>query len=103
MGIAQEAIAMMIHMSGMNDANRIYLTTVCDHLDFNLAYLDQAFELNRKEEFDPYSCVRCTIRGTPRHWPAIRGRSVGPGFRRVKLSSVPRPSQEPPEVYRPNV
>jgi predicted acylesterase/phospholipase RssA len=53
MGIAQEAIATMIQMSGINDVNRIYVTTKRDHVDFNLAYIDGGFSLKPKEEFDP--------------------------------------------------
>ncbi|HQT78365.1 MAG TPA: patatin-like phospholipase family protein [Rhodopila sp.] len=53
MGIAQEAIATMIHASGLNDVNRIYLTTLRDHVDFNLAYIGRDFTVEPKESFDP--------------------------------------------------
>jgi predicted acylesterase/phospholipase RssA len=53
MDIAQEAIATMIQYGGMNDINRIYLTTVRDHIDFNLAYIGSDFTLKAKENFDP--------------------------------------------------
>jgi hypothetical protein len=53
MGIAQDAITTMIQISGMNDVNRIYLTTLRDHVDYNLAYIGQDFSLKAKEDFDP--------------------------------------------------
>jgi predicted acylesterase/phospholipase RssA len=53
MNIAQEAIATMIQYGGMNDINRIYLTTLRDHVDFNLAYIGSDFTLKAKENFEP--------------------------------------------------
>ncbi len=53
MGIAEDAIATMIQTSGINDVNRIYLTTLRDHVDYNLAYIGQDFTLEPKEDFDP--------------------------------------------------
>jgi hypothetical protein len=53
MSIAQEAISTMIQTSGMNDVNRIYLTTVRDQVDYNLAYIGADFTLKAKEDFDP--------------------------------------------------
>jgi hypothetical protein len=53
MGIAQDAITTMIQTSGMNDVNRIYLTTVRDHVDYNLAYIGPDFTLKAEEDFDP--------------------------------------------------
>lgn len=53
MSIAQDAILTMIHTSGLNDVNRIYLTSVRDHVDFNLAYIGRDFTLKAKEDFDP--------------------------------------------------
>lgn len=53
MSIAQDAIATMIQTSGMNDVNRIYLTAVRDHVDYNLAYIGPDFTVEPKEEFDP--------------------------------------------------
>jgi hypothetical protein len=53
MSIAQEAIATMIQTSGMNDVNRIYLTTMRDHVDYNLAYIGSDFTAKAKEDFDP--------------------------------------------------
>ena len=53
MSIAQDAIATMIQTSGMNDVNKIYLTTLRDHVDYNLAYIGSDFTLKAKEDFDP--------------------------------------------------
>jgi hypothetical protein len=53
MTIAQEAITTMIQTSGMNDVNRIYLTTMRDHVDYNLAYIGPDFKVKAKEDFDP--------------------------------------------------
>ncbi len=53
MGIAQDAIATMIQTSGMNDVNRIYLTTVRDRVDYNLAYIGRDFTVKATEDFDP--------------------------------------------------
>jgi hypothetical protein len=51
--IAEDAIATMIQTSGMNDVNRIYLTTLRDHVKYNLAYIGRDFTLKAKEDFDP--------------------------------------------------
>ena len=53
MSIALQSITTMIQMSGMNDVNRIYLTTLRDHIDYNLAYIGPDFTLKAKENFDP--------------------------------------------------
>jgi predicted acylesterase/phospholipase RssA len=53
MSIAQDAIATMIQMSGMNDVNRIYVTTLRDHVDYNLAYIGPDFTAKATEDFDP--------------------------------------------------
>jgi predicted acylesterase/phospholipase RssA len=53
MSIAADAITTMIQASGMNDVNRIYFTSVRDHVDYNLAYIGPDFTLEPKEEFDP--------------------------------------------------
>jgi hypothetical protein len=53
MGIAQDAIATMIQTSGINDVDRIYLTAVRDHVDYNLAYIGPDFRVEAKEDFDP--------------------------------------------------
>lgn len=47
LSVATQATATMIASSGVNDAYRIYLTTKRDGVDFNLAYIDDAFA-------DPY-------------------------------------------------
>ena len=52
MSIAQDAITTMIQMSGMNDVNRIYLTTQRDHVDFNLAYIDRDFTQKSTGDFN---------------------------------------------------
>jgi predicted acylesterase/phospholipase RssA len=51
--IAQQAISTMIQASGSNDVNRIYFTTMRDHVDYNLAYIGQDFTLEPEEDFDP--------------------------------------------------
>lgn len=53
LGIAQQAISTMIQVSGMNDINRIYVTALRDHVDFNLAYIGSDFTMKAKEDFDP--------------------------------------------------
>jgi hypothetical protein len=53
MSIAQDAITTMIQTSGVNDVNRIYVTAVRDHVDYNLAYIGPDFTLKAKEDFDP--------------------------------------------------
>jgi predicted acylesterase/phospholipase RssA len=52
--IAGRAIDSLIHMQGIGDLYRIYVTTQREGLDFNLAYIgpDFTFE-NKKEDFDP--------------------------------------------------
>ncbi len=53
MSIAQEAIATMIQMSGINDVTRLYFTAIRDHVDYNLAYIGPEFTVTPNEGFDP--------------------------------------------------
>jgi hypothetical protein len=54
MSIAQDAISTMIQTSGLNDVNRIYMTSLRDHVDYNLAYIGRDFTMKGgEEEFDP--------------------------------------------------
>jgi predicted patatin/cPLA2 family phospholipase len=51
--IAEEAIASMIQVSGMNDISQIYFATERDGVDYNLAYIGPDFTTEAKEQFDP--------------------------------------------------
>jgi predicted acylesterase/phospholipase RssA len=51
--IAQPAIASLIHTQGIGDLYRIYVTTMKDGVDYNLAYIGAEFTyMNKKEDFD---------------------------------------------------
>ena len=50
--IAQQAISTMTASSGVNDLYRMYLTTKRDGVAFNLAYIDEDFQLPYKGPFD---------------------------------------------------
>lgn len=52
LAIAGQAISTMTASAGMNDLYRIYLTTQRDGVDYNLAYLDDEFEVPYKGPFD---------------------------------------------------
>jgi hypothetical protein len=52
LAIAGQAISTMTASAGMNDLYRIYLTTQRDGIDYNLAYLDDEFEVPYKGPFD---------------------------------------------------
>ncbi|NCA71043.1 MAG: patatin family protein [Sphingobacteriia bacterium] len=52
MSIAGRAIASLIHTQGLGDLYRIYLTTLNDRVDFNLAYIPASFNHPHHEEFD---------------------------------------------------
>lgn len=51
--IARRAISSLIHANGVGDLFRIYLTTLRDNVEFNLAYIPGTFTATRNEEFDP--------------------------------------------------
>ena len=53
LSIAGRAISTMIHVSGVNDLLRLYLTTQRDGVDYNLAYIGADFEVPRTRDFDP--------------------------------------------------
>lgn len=53
LSITGRAIATMIHYSGYNDVLRIYATTRRDGVDYNLAYIEPDFTVERRESFDP--------------------------------------------------
>jgi hypothetical protein len=50
--IAQPAISSLIHTQGIGDLYRIYVTSVKDGIDFNLAYIGPEFNQKKKEDFD---------------------------------------------------
>ena len=50
--IAGPAISSLIHTQGLGDLVRIYLTTQQDGLDFNLAYIDEDFDVEHTADFD---------------------------------------------------
>ena len=50
--VAARAIASLTQAQGVGDLYRIYLTTVRDGLDYNLAYIPPSFTVLHKEEFD---------------------------------------------------
>jgi hypothetical protein len=52
LAIAGQAIATMTAANGMNDLYRIYLTTQRDGIEYNLAFLDDAFTVPYKGPFD---------------------------------------------------
>lgn len=52
MAIAGQAISTMTAANGMNDLYRIYLTTRRDGVDYNLAYLEEDFDVPYEGPFD---------------------------------------------------
>ncbi len=51
--IAARAIDSLIQMQGIGDLYRMYLTSLRDKVDFNLAFIPPEFSLKPKEGFDP--------------------------------------------------
>jgi hypothetical protein len=51
--ISGRTISSLIRTQGIGDLYRIYMVTQRDGLDFNLAYIPEEFEHERKEQFDP--------------------------------------------------
>jgi hypothetical protein len=52
MTIAGRAIQALIQTQGRGDLFRIYAVSQRDHVDFNLAYIPETFNVPHKEEFD---------------------------------------------------
>ena len=50
--IAMQAISTMTASSGLNDTYRMYVTAKRDHVDYNLAFIDDGFTVPYKEPFD---------------------------------------------------
>lgn len=50
--IAQRSVSALIRSQGNGDVNQIYLRTLRDEIDFNLAFIPQSFTLKPQEEFD---------------------------------------------------
>jgi hypothetical protein len=50
--IASRAISSLMHMQGVGDLYRIYVTTQRDHVDYNLAFVPPTFNTPHKEQFD---------------------------------------------------
>ena len=42
----------MTASSGLNDTYRMYVTAKRDHIDYNLAFIDDGFTVSSKEPFD---------------------------------------------------
>lgn len=52
LSITSRAIATMIHYGGYNDVLRIHATSQRNGIDYNLAYIDNKFTIERKTLFD---------------------------------------------------
>jgi hypothetical protein len=50
--IAQRSIGVLIRSQGKGDVNHIYLRSLRDEIEFNLAFIPQSFSLKPQEEFD---------------------------------------------------
>jgi hypothetical protein len=53
MSIAGRAITSLIQTQGIGDLYQIYLVTLRDGVDFNLAFIPESFKVPHKEDFDP--------------------------------------------------
>ena len=52
LNIASRAIATLIQTQGVGDLFQIYLSSVRDDVDYNLAYIPSSFDAEREEQFD---------------------------------------------------
>ena len=52
LGIAQRAIDSLVETQGVGNLYEIYVTTLRDGIDFNLAYIPDEFNEKSKEPFD---------------------------------------------------
>jgi predicted acylesterase/phospholipase RssA len=52
LSIAGRAVSTLIQMQGIGDLDRIYMMTVRDGFDYNLAYIPGTFNVPHKEDFD---------------------------------------------------
>ncbi len=50
--IAQRSVSALIRSQGNGDVNQIYLRSLRDEIDFNLAFIPQSFTLKPQEDFD---------------------------------------------------
>lgn len=63
LSIAARAVSSLIQTQGIGDLNRMYLTSVRDQLDYNLAYIPADFTLVSKSAFDPAYMTELFNRG----------------------------------------
>ena len=52
LSIVNRSVSSLIQTQGMGDLNRIYLTSMRDHIDYNLAYIPSYFTAPKKSDFD---------------------------------------------------
>lgn len=52
MSIVNRSVTALIHAQGLGDLNRMYMTSVRDGLDYNLAYIPRDFTTLKHSEFD---------------------------------------------------
>jgi hypothetical protein len=52
LSIAGRAVSSLIQTQGEGDLIRMYLTSMRDHVDYNLAYIPRTFTVTEKSEFD---------------------------------------------------
>ncbi len=52
LSIVNRSVSSLIQTQGMGDLNRIYLTSMRDHIDYNLAYIPSDFTAPKKSDFD---------------------------------------------------
>ncbi|MBS1213775.1 MAG: patatin, partial [Proteobacteria bacterium] len=102
--IAPRSVSSLIKAQGIGDLYRIYVSALHDGLDFNLAYIPDAMDTNRSDEFDTRvmnvlfdTGYRLASHGY--HWfkqpPGLTGAGAGDkGARPLRVRSDETPGQE---------
>ena len=87
--IAARAIGSLTTTQGIGDLYRIYLTSLKDKIDFNLAYIPPTFNVPRKEEFDTNYMRQLYATGRQMAQAGYQWQKYPPGFEASGLTDKP--------------
>ena len=85
--IAARAIGSLTTTQGIGDLYRIYLTSLKDGIDFNLAYIPPTFNVPRKEEFDTNYMRQLYATGRQMAQAGYQWHKYPPGFEASELTA----------------
>jgi len=87
--ITARAVGSLMTTQGIGDLYRIYLTTLKDGMDFNLAYIPPTFNVPHKEEFDTGYMTQLYETGLQLGQAGYQWQKYPPGYMAPRMAAKP--------------